>query len=262
MLKKPKFIALILTQNNENTINKCIKSIYKFVDKIIIIDGFSSDNTLKILKKKKIKILKYKFTSCLSSLSFGMSYILKKYKNSIVIRLDSDEKIIFFKSIKAIKVDLSNIIYKKKNIAILRNVVYKNLIISNQLSRFTIRISPSDSKYDNNLMDEKILGPYENYYYIKIIDFASISLNNHIKKHINYAYLEFLTYQNFIFLSKKRKFYYRLPIFLRSTLYSLYLILFTVKINKNFFYNFSYQFIRGFFFRLYVDFLILKKNYK
>jgi glycosyltransferase involved in cell wall biosynthesis len=55
MLKKSKLIALILTQNNQATISKCIESIYNFVDVIVVVDGFSSDNTLNFLKKKKNK---------------------------------------------------------------------------------------------------------------------------------------------------------------------------------------------------------------
>jgi len=57
MLKK-KLVFLILTQDSEKTIKKTIDSIYKYADKIIVVDGYSKDNTCDILKKKKLKFLK------------------------------------------------------------------------------------------------------------------------------------------------------------------------------------------------------------
>ena len=62
MLKK-KLVFLILSENSQKTIKKTIDSIYKYADKIVVIDSFSKDNTCHILKKKKIKILKKKFNN-------------------------------------------------------------------------------------------------------------------------------------------------------------------------------------------------------
>ena len=53
--------AIILTYNEEKHIKRCILSIKKFVKKIIIIDSFSTDQTLEIAKKYKVKIYKHKF---------------------------------------------------------------------------------------------------------------------------------------------------------------------------------------------------------
>jgi hypothetical protein len=261
MLKKTKLIFLILTQNSESTINQCIDSINSFADVIVVIDGFSSDNTRILLKKKKIKILKKKFVNCSNSLSFGMSYINKKYKNSIVFRLDSDEKLITLKSDKYLKSDFFNIILKKKNnVSILRKVVKNNRIISKDLTRFVTRVSASDALYNDLPMDEKIIGRSKKYYYIQIHDFLGPSIINHFKKHIQYAHLELETYLNKKFNNPQKKKYYELPIFLRSIAYGFFL-LFASQINRNFLYNFIYQFIRGIIFRVYVDFLILKKKF-
>ena len=53
MIKKYKLIILMLTQNNEKTIKRSIKSFYNQADKIIVIDSYSTDKTCAILKKKK-----------------------------------------------------------------------------------------------------------------------------------------------------------------------------------------------------------------
>jgi glycosyltransferase involved in cell wall biosynthesis len=45
--------VLLLTKNSDNLLVKCLNSIYRNVPvkTLIVIDGFSTDNTLKILEK-------------------------------------------------------------------------------------------------------------------------------------------------------------------------------------------------------------------
>ena len=254
MLKKNFFICLILTTNNQHTIRKSIESIYKLVDKIIVVDGGSTDATINILSSyKKIKILKKKFRNCSTSLNFGMIYINRFYKNAIVIRLDSDEIITFRKNIKREIIKIAH----KENLMVIRKVYRNHKIISNELTKFVGRISSSYARYTNRPMDEKLIGPTKKIYGIEIKDILSPDLKTHFKKHINYAYLEADSYKKKN--SLKQTIYYNSPIFLRSLVYSFYLM-FTASINKNFFYNISYQCIRGFVFRFYTDILIVKKK--
>jgi len=254
MLKKNFFIGLILTTNNQTTIRECIESIYQSVDKIIVVDGGSTDETINILSSyKKVKILKKKFTYCSRSLNFGMIYINRFYKNSIVIRLDSDE-IIFFK--KNAKREIIKII-QEKNIMVLRSVYRNKNLISSQLSKFVARISTASVRYVNRPMDEKLIGQEKKIYSIIIHDILGPDLRSHFIKHIKYALLESNSYKNTNTFNQRL--YYNSPIFLRSLVYSFYLM-FTASINKNFFYNISYQLIRGFVFRFYTDILIAKKK--
>ena len=46
-----KISAVVLTKNNSETIGNCLKSV-SFCDEIVIIDDYSSDDTLKIVKKE------------------------------------------------------------------------------------------------------------------------------------------------------------------------------------------------------------------
>jgi len=45
--------VVVLTKNSERTLNKCLSSIYNFVpvNRLIVVDGYSTDKTLKIIRK-------------------------------------------------------------------------------------------------------------------------------------------------------------------------------------------------------------------
>ena len=43
--------AIILTKNEEANITDCIKSISSIVKRIVVVDSFSSDNTVKLAKQ-------------------------------------------------------------------------------------------------------------------------------------------------------------------------------------------------------------------
>jgi len=59
---KPKISIIILTKNVENTIERCINSLptKQNIIEIIAVDGGSTDNTIKILRKHRIKIIHQK----------------------------------------------------------------------------------------------------------------------------------------------------------------------------------------------------------
>lgn len=258
MLKK-KILTLILVQNNENTILRASDSVESFSDVILAVDGGSTDNTINILKKKrKVKILKKKFINCSNSLNYAMNFISKNFKNFIILRIDSDEEIIFSKKIKNKKKYLiNNFLQNNKNLAIIRKVTFNNLTITKDLTSSTSRISNSSSRYICRPMDEKLIGEFKIIKGIIINDFANISLKKHFFKHLKYANFELLSYKKKIF-NKKQKLYYQLPIFIRAILFGLYSMKF-VNFNKNIFYNIIYQLIRTLFYRIYIDFLIFKK---
>ncbi|MCM8799929.1 MAG: glycosyltransferase, partial [Candidatus Omnitrophica bacterium] len=53
--------VIILTYNEERNILRCIKSIYDWAGEIVIVDSFSSDNTLEIAKNFTNKIYQHQF---------------------------------------------------------------------------------------------------------------------------------------------------------------------------------------------------------
>jgi glycosyltransferase involved in cell wall biosynthesis len=89
-----KLSAIILTYNCEETITDCLNSV-KFADEIIIIDSYSTDNTLTLIKEFR-KHTKYKvkaFKRQLDTFSRQRNVALKKAKSDWVLFLDSDEEI-------------------------------------------------------------------------------------------------------------------------------------------------------------------------
>lgn len=87
MRRSKKISALIITFNEELNIDRCLQSI-KWVDEIVIVDSFSSDNTISVGKKYTHNIYSHKFDSNFSIIrNFGID----KVKNEWIIVLDADE---------------------------------------------------------------------------------------------------------------------------------------------------------------------------
>src|SRR3990167_4800317 len=86
-----KISAVILTKNEEKNIQRALKSV-DFCDEIIIIDDYSTDNTLKKLKTQnsKVKIFKRELNLDFSQQrNFGMG----KCKNNWILFIDADEEV-------------------------------------------------------------------------------------------------------------------------------------------------------------------------
>lgn len=87
MRRSKKISALIITFNEESNLDRCLQSI-KWVDDIVIVDSFSSDNTISVGKKYTNNIYSQKFES---NFSLIRNYGIDKVKNEWIIVLDADE---------------------------------------------------------------------------------------------------------------------------------------------------------------------------
>lgn len=83
-----KISAIIPTLNEEDNIQRALDSV-SFADEIIVIDSFSTDNTLNIVKKSSAKIIQRKFDDFSSQKNFAIN----KAKNNWIFLLDADEQI-------------------------------------------------------------------------------------------------------------------------------------------------------------------------
>jgi Glycosyltransferases involved in cell wall biogenesis len=90
--------AVILTKNEEKNIERCLESL-DFVDEIIIVDDYSSDRTLSLIKNEKIKIkndnskLKIFKRSLNGDFAGQRNFGLEKTNGEWVLFLDADEEI-------------------------------------------------------------------------------------------------------------------------------------------------------------------------
>lgn len=82
-----KISALILTKNEELHIARCIESISRVVDEIIIIDSFSTDQTLSIINGYNCRLIQRDWVNYSDQFNFGQS----KASFDWVLRIDADE---------------------------------------------------------------------------------------------------------------------------------------------------------------------------
>lgn len=79
--------AVVLTYNNSAVISRCLKSL-NWCDEVVIIDNFSTDDTVKIAKKLGAKVFVSKLNN---NWSTQRNFGLKKTQNDWVFFVDSDE---------------------------------------------------------------------------------------------------------------------------------------------------------------------------
>ncbi|WP_298767424.1 glycosyltransferase family 2 protein [uncultured Polaribacter sp.] len=99
-----KISAIIPTLNEEIHIADAIKSV-SFADEIIVIDSYSTDNTLAIAEKMNVKIIKRKF----DDFSSQKNYAISQAKNAWIYILDADERVT-----KQVKAEILEAVKKPK----------------------------------------------------------------------------------------------------------------------------------------------------
>lgn len=83
-----KISVLIITKDEEDVIEDCIKSVKDFAAEIIVIDGGSTDNTIKLAEKLGAKVIKNPF----KNFSDQRNLALSAAHNDWIFYIDSDER--------------------------------------------------------------------------------------------------------------------------------------------------------------------------
>lgn len=81
--------AVLITLNEQNKIERALRSLQDLVDEIIIVDSGSQDDTLEIAKKYRSKIYFRKFDNFANQKNWAVS----KAKGDWILALDADEEI-------------------------------------------------------------------------------------------------------------------------------------------------------------------------
>lgn len=116
--------AAIVTLNEDTKLEKCLTSINKFVDEIIVVDLGSSDKTKEICKKVGARILKHQFKPYVELLrNFAISHTMGDW----ILILDPDET--FPDNLKK---KLKQIASEEKYVAV--NIPRKNLFFGKWIS--------------------------------------------------------------------------------------------------------------------------------
>lgn len=82
-----KISAVIITFNEEEHLEKCLKSLIDIVDEIIVIDSFSTDRTKDICKNFNTEFIQQKFLGYIEQKNFA----LKHASHEHILALDGDE---------------------------------------------------------------------------------------------------------------------------------------------------------------------------
>lgn len=92
------YISLcMIVKNEEKNLYKCLNSVKKYVDEIIVVDTGSNDKTKEIAKSFTQHI--YDFNWC-DDFSKARNFSIKKAKNDWILILDGDEEVIEFDNCK------------------------------------------------------------------------------------------------------------------------------------------------------------------
>lgn len=81
--------AIILTKNEEKNIERCINSIKNLVERIVVIDSYSEDDTIKIAKKMGAEIYNHSWKHYADQFNWALDNV--DIKTKWVYRIDADE---------------------------------------------------------------------------------------------------------------------------------------------------------------------------
>ena len=86
---KMKLTVAIITYNESQNIQRCIQSVQSIADDIIVIDSFSTDNTVEIAKELGARVVSQQFLGHIEQKNFAISNALFPF----ILSLDADEAI-------------------------------------------------------------------------------------------------------------------------------------------------------------------------
>lgn len=82
-----KISGVIITYNEEAHIEKCLKSLLPVVDEIVVLDSFSTDNTVEICNKFNVKLIQHQFLGYVKQKNLALTHT----SNDYIVSLDGDE---------------------------------------------------------------------------------------------------------------------------------------------------------------------------
>lgn len=82
-----KVSGLLITKNNGKTLDWALSSVREYLDELIIIDDFSTDNTVEIAEKHGAKVIQHKFEDFSKQRNFG----IRQCSGDWIFTMDADE---------------------------------------------------------------------------------------------------------------------------------------------------------------------------
>jgi len=124
--------VIIITKNEEETIEACIKSVKIIAGEIVVLDAYSSDKTVEIAEKLGATVIKNRFDNFASQRNFALSLA----RNDWIFYIDADEKITL-EMAEEIKETIKNY---KENLGIAGYAVRRKTFFLNRDWKFEDRV--------------------------------------------------------------------------------------------------------------------------
>ena len=84
-----KLSVITITKNSSHVLSNCLKSVKNFATEIIVVDDFSTDNTINLANQHANKIFQHKLTSFADQ----RNWAAKKATQDWLLFLDADERL-------------------------------------------------------------------------------------------------------------------------------------------------------------------------
>ena len=267
--------AIILTNNEEMHLERCILSLKKIIKRIVVIDSLSTDKTHEILKNHNIEFFQKEWVNYSSQLNWGIEKA--EVKTDWILRIDPDE-IPSQSFTNNIKNYLDKLPINVSGISITRRLIFleKEIKFGGDFPQMDVRLwRNGKGKCENTWSDEHMIidGLIEN----SNLDIIDNNINNitwWTDKHNRFAIREMIEFfsqkervkeKNHFKLSKKTekmknikfKIYYRFPMFLRALVFFIYKYLLRLGFLGGW-QGFIWCFLQSFWYRILVDVKILE----
>jgi len=265
--------AIVLTFNEKLNLRECINLALNYVDEIIVVDSFSTDETILIAESYSIKYYQNKFINQAKQFIWALENI--EIKNEWILRLDADErwsKEGFTELREIIEKDKADGVYVKMKIFFMSRWIKHGGFYPNYFLRV---YKKSKGKMEDRWMDEhiKVTGRtiQSNIDVIESNYDRQKNIALWTDKHNSYSTreaIEFLIQKHKLksvdSVAKfwgnrterkrwfKEKFYFRLPLFIRPFLYYIhrYIFKFGFLDGKE---GFIFHYLHAFWYRFLVD---------
>jgi len=252
-----KIIGIVITKDEELHIERCIKSLKGLVDKVVVVDAFSSDKTATVAKNCGAEVFQRKWQSYSNQLNWTIENHTVGF--DLVFRIDADE-ILLNKNFKEVKAELEDAFDKGfKVFNIYRSYKFLGVLLKDSefYRRKIVRFFSTSHRFSDRLTDEKIIHTDKELSTIdiEVVDDNLKSFESWFLKQLNYAKLESKNYISNGHLSKIQRYFYSLPIFFRAVVYFCYRLFVAQKL-RNGFIGFVFALSQSFLYRLIVDFII------
>ncbi|MCD6219875.1 glycosyltransferase family 2 protein [Candidatus Calescamantes bacterium] len=81
--------GIVLTFNSQSTIERCLETLSEVCEEIVVVDSFSTDDTLNVVKRYTDRVFQRAFKNYGDQLNWAM----EKVKGDFILVLDSDEEL-------------------------------------------------------------------------------------------------------------------------------------------------------------------------